>query len=180
MNRKFFFLLLATISAFAQQPQYSFLDFLEGTWAAEPQANGGSGLCKFSRDLQGQIIVRTNHAEYPAANGRPAVVHDDLMVIYADSSKNVHADYYDNERHVIRYDVSSVSKGLVVFISQPISGTPRYRLTYTSVSETRVSGSFEIATPDQPEKFTSYLNWFMQRAATSIRPPFPSKPPKGQ
>ena len=60
------------------------LDFLWGDWVGEgsSEAGQGSSVASFHLDLQKRVIVRTNHAEYPASKDRPAYVHDDLMIIY--------------------------------------------------------------------------------------------------
>lgn len=149
----------------AQQPGLSPLQFLLGTWEAEPSSSGTVGSTTFAPDLQGKVIVRTNHAEYPPAGGRPAIVHDDLMVIYAEPAKPLQADYYDNENHVIRYVISSGPLGGVIFLSPSVAGTARYRLTYTPVTADRVAGQFEIAPPDKPEAFSTFLRWFMRRTS---------------
>src|SRR5262249_18499781 len=59
---------------------------LLGRWVADAdqQSPGVTGWSTFEREAQGRVIVRKNHAEYPAANDRPASSHDDLMVIYTE------------------------------------------------------------------------------------------------
>src|SRR5947209_18842668 len=79
---------------------------LVGQWKASGSGAPGQGEGKFSFafDLQNKVLVRRSHTDYPAAQGRPAFAHDDLMVIYLDeSSHKFRADYFDNEGHVIRY-----------------------------------------------------------------------------
>jgi hypothetical protein len=141
------------------------LSFLLGTWkgGGSGKPGDGAGVATFKSELQGKVIVRTNHADYPAANGRPASTHDDLMVIYADAGSQLKADYYDNEGHVIRYAVT-VSPDGAVFVSDPSTSAPRFRLTYKPAEAGAVSGQFEIAPPGQPEAFKSYLTWTMKRA----------------
>ena len=58
--------------------------FLLGEWAGEGggQPGRGTGGFTFALDLQDKVMVRRNRAELPAAAGRPAAVHDDLMVVY--------------------------------------------------------------------------------------------------
>jgi hypothetical protein len=55
-------------------PSLKALQFLEGKWVGEgsSEAGRGGGYASFEKDLQGKAIVRRNHAEYPAAQGRPA------------------------------------------------------------------------------------------------------------
>ena len=70
--------------------------------------------------------MRKNRAEYPAAKDRPAVVHEDLMVIYPDAKRAI---YFDSEGHVINYAIEADGKS-AVFVSEPDPAAPRYRLTY--------------------------------------------------
>ena len=52
--------------------------FLIGEWAGEGSGQPGQGKGAFSLapDLQGKILLRKNHAEYPASGDRPAAAHD--------------------------------------------------------------------------------------------------------
>src|SRR5262245_6213527 len=59
--------------------------FLLGEWTAVPGAAGETGGFVFTSDVQGRVIRRTNHASYPAVQGRPASRHDDLMVMAVDN-----------------------------------------------------------------------------------------------
>jgi hypothetical protein len=142
------------------------LAFLLGDWkaGANEGAHGqGEGGCTFHTDLQDKVIVRTNHAEYGASGDRPAVNHDDLMVIYATEDGSVRADYYDNEGHVIRYAVSSSQAGTVTLVSDTPSNGPRYRIEYKLEQGGTVSGQFAIAPPGSPDAFKTYLTWDMER-----------------
>ena len=53
------------------------LRFLVGDWVTDD----GSGHFEVTEEVQKNVLVRRNHSDSPAANGRPASVHDDLMVI---------------------------------------------------------------------------------------------------
>jgi len=79
-------LLLIINPVFAQKPTKNSLDdlrFLIGEW--EGVGGGGpgegKGVFSFAFDLQNKAIVRKNYAEYPATASRPAVRHEDLIVI---------------------------------------------------------------------------------------------------
>lgn len=134
------------------------LNFLLGDWQAVETAPGETGGSTFALQVQNRVIVRTNEASYPAAGGRPASRHDDLMVIYAEKG-SIKADYFDNEGHVIRYAVRPQGTGRVVFTSDTVPREPRYRLTYTLAPDGALKGSFAIAPPDSPEAFKPYLDW---------------------
>jgi hypothetical protein len=143
------------------------LQFLLGEWEAIPSGKPGdaAGGFNFAPSLQDRVIVRTNHADYPASAGKPASRHDDLMVIYADG-ESVKADYYDSEGHVIRYAVQTRGGAEAVFTSEVSPATPRYRLTYTSAADGTLQGKFEIARPGS-EAFTPYLSWSARRVRSN-------------
>jgi hypothetical protein len=146
------------------------LDFLLGAWEASGGGapGSGAGTTTFERRVGNKLIVRTNHADYPATKDRPASSHDDLMVIYASPDGEMHADYYDNEGHVIRYSVDA-KDGTAVFTSDPSPGVPRFRLTYKPAYAGIVGGEFEIASPGEPEAFKSYLTWTMKHPAAKAK-----------
>jgi hypothetical protein len=141
------------------------LAFLIGEWpaAGAGQPGQGAGSTTFTRSVQDKVIVRTNHADYPAEGGKPASRHDDLMVIYAAPGGGVRADYYDSEGHVIRYAVQTPAPNQAVFVSDAAAGAPRFRLTYR-LEGSVLKGRFEIAAPDAPDAFKPYLNWEARKA----------------
>lgn len=142
--------------------------FLVGDWEAVGHGTPGEGAGRFSFafDLQNKVLVRKSHAEYPAAAGRPATVHDDLMVIYADEGgQKFFANYYDNEGHVIRYTAKfSSTPQSVVFISDPAPSQPRFRLTYIKQKDDSLIIRFEIAPPNDAEKFKVYVEGTARKA----------------
>lgn len=136
-------------------------DFLIGEWVSG-ESNGvpgtaSAGSFTVAPELGGKILVRKNHAEYPPANGRPAIVHDDLMIVYHEGSATK-ALYIDNEGHVIHYDVKfSADKKKLVMLSEKTASAPQYRLTYEGLQPGVVKLQFEIALPDKPEEFKKYV-----------------------
>ena len=149
------------------------LTFLLGTWeaGANTGAHGsGTGGTTFARSLQGHVVVRTNHADYPASSERPATSHDDLMVIYAGAGGALEADYYDNEGHKIHYAVSAPDAGHLVFLGDVPTAGPRFRLTYARRDDKIVDGEFEMAAPGHPDAFQKYLSWEMHRADGAAHP----------
>ena len=135
---------------------YAAVQFLVGEWKGEGDGQPGqsSGAATFRFELEGNALVRRSHADYPAANGRPASHHEDLLTLFAEGG-DLKALYLDNENHVIRYRVAAVPEG-VAFTSEPAQG-PRFRLTYLRKSESLVTVRFEIAPPAAPEAFKTYL-----------------------
>ncbi|HTM00828.1 MAG TPA: hypothetical protein VL503_06870 [Candidatus Omnitrophota bacterium] len=139
------------------------LSFLLGAWEA-PGPNQSSGRTVFALNLQDQVILRHNSADYPAAEDKPATRHEDLMVIYPVGNV-LRADYYDSEGHAIRYVVLPAGAGRVLFLSDLIEKEPRYRLTYVLQPDGTLAGAFEVAPPGQPDAFKSYLTWQAHKAA---------------
>ena len=139
------------------------LQFLIGEWegvgAGDP--GSGKGVFSFASDLQNKVIVRKNYAEYPPTADRPAVRHDDLIVIYLDRASNqILANYFDSEGQQISYKVTpSSDHEAVTFLSEPSTSQPRYRLSYRRVKDGTLNGQFEIAPPGQPDGFKTYLEW---------------------
>jgi hypothetical protein len=150
-------LLLMAQAAAAQEMDR--VAFLLGTWTAtgSGQPGTGTGAATFSSDVQGHVIIRRSFAEYPAADGRPASRHDDVMVIYAQDGA-LRADFYDSEGHVIRYAVTTPANGQAIFVSDPVHGQSRYRLTYR-LEGSILKGQFEIAPAEMPDAFRTYLSW---------------------
>jgi hypothetical protein len=137
------------------------LGSLVGTWSGEGTGDPGLGTGSFSFawDLSQQILVRKSHADYPAANDRPAFSHQDLTIICREpETGRAKAIYFDNEGHVINYTVtvSSDAKS-IVFLSELAPSKPRYRLTYIMTGKERVEMTFEIAPPDKPDSFKTYI-----------------------
>lgn len=141
--------------------------FLIGDWVGEGNGQPGQGTGYFSikPDLDGKVLVRKNHTEYPATPQKAAFVHDDLMIIYADRPGDVsQAIYMDNEDHTIHYTVSfSADQKTIVFTSPVAAGMPRFRLSYTQIDAASLTLKFEIAPPGQPDGFNTYLEGKVHR-----------------
>jgi hypothetical protein len=163
-------LLVLVASALSQSTRknaWADWDFLIGNW---PSVQGGgvpgqasAGSFSILPDLTGKVLVQKGHSEYPAANGRPATIHDDLMIIYLEAG-TTKAVYFDNEGHVIHYDVSfSPDKKRVVFVSGRAADAPQFRLTYESAQPGTLKIIFEIAPPDKPEQFSKYVEGTVHR-----------------
>jgi hypothetical protein len=162
---------LLASAAFAQElPKDNWTNWrpFMGTWegAGGGGPGQGSGTFSFTPELQGAVLVRHNYAQYPATKDKPAYRHDDLMVIYLDpTTKQTRADYWDNEEHVIHYLVELIDgKGKLVMLSDPAQPGPHYRLTYVKTGDNELKLTFEIAPPDAPEKFKTYIEASAKRA----------------
>jgi hypothetical protein len=141
------------------------VDFLLGQWIGEGsgEPGQGSGTFSFEASLDGNLVTRRSHAEYPAAQGRPAVNHVDVMVMYPEGGQ-VRADYFDNEGHVIHYTVAFTHQSATLtFISGIVEGQPRYRLVYRPLATDRVETTFEIAPPGKADAFATYVKGTSKR-----------------
>lgn len=156
-----------TVPLWAQAPTptavlFEPVRFLAGDWAGESDGKPGSpsGAASFRFELEGKALVRRSHADYPAANGRPATHHEDLMTVFTEGG-HLKALYVDNEGHVIRYLAAAVPQG-VAFTSEPAPG-PRFRLTYFRGTAGTVTVRFEIAPPSAPDAFKTYVEGVTRR-----------------
>jgi len=133
------------------------LEWLLGEWIGEGsgQPGQGGGSFTFTYDLDKKVLVRKSHSEYPAAENRLAIVHDDLMILYSDfSGQPSKAIYFDNEGHTINYSINC-SEGSIVFISDKIPGIPVFRLTYSLLENGMLNTKFEMA--QDGETFATYI-----------------------
>lgn len=134
-------------------------NYLAGEWKGEGngQPGQGSGSFSFRNELDGNVLVRKNQAEFPATANRPAARHEDLMIVYKNADGNPsQAIYFDNESHVIRYDIS-YPENKIVLTSQASAPGPRFRLVYEKIEENLVNIRFEMAMPNAPEDFKLYI-----------------------
>jgi hypothetical protein len=79
------------------------------------------------------------------------------MVVYKNQEGNpAKAIYFDNESHVIRYNITYADRKIVL-TSEPNPATPRFRLVYELLEDSLVNIRFEMAMPNAPEEFKLYL-----------------------
>jgi hypothetical protein len=152
------------ISCFPQQDmKWSKWEWLNGKWKG--QGNGqpgqGAGTFSFAFDLDKNIIVRKSHSEYPASENKPAIIHDDLMIVYMDFYDSpTKAIYFDNEGHTINYTIS-YPENSIIFTSEKIPDAPVFRLTYTLLDNGTVNTKFE--TSQDGENFTTYIEGISEK-----------------
>ena len=139
------------------------LSFLEGSW--ETKTQGGSagaqvtGAYTFQLELRNHILAR--HTKNISGCKGPETFdceHSDLFYIFEDAtSHTLKAIYFDNEGHVIHYDVSTPGQTTAVFLSDEHNPGPQYRLVY-ELKDAVMQGKFQIRMPGQKE-WRSYLEW---------------------
>lgn len=138
------------------------LQFLMGTWEAKTQGGSagavGSGMYTFQLELRGHILAR--HSTNTGCKG-PAdfdCEHGDLLYVYREAPGTpLKAIYFDNEGHVIHYDVTAREANTAVFVSPASQPGPQFRLIY-ELKERTMQGRFQLRVPGQSE-FKSYLEW---------------------
>jgi hypothetical protein len=147
-------------------PSWDRWTFVLGAWVGDGAGSPGQGTGRFSFsfDLDRRILVRKNHNELPASQGRPASVHDDLLIVYPEGDR-MRAVYFDNEDHVIHYTVEpSAEPNTLTLVSDRTPGDPRFRLVYRAAPGGALAIRFEIAQPDRPDAFSAYLEGTAHRA----------------
>lgn len=164
--------LMFTVTAAAQENASPWKDWqmLIGEWVAD-EAHGQPGSPASSSfslrpELDGKVLVRRDRSDYPAAQGRPAFTHEGLMIIYQDpAAKAFRASSFDNEGHVIEYDVDIAPGTRIVFTSPLKPETPRYRLVYEAIPA-GLSIRFAIAPANRPTDFVEYVAGVVRRTAS--------------
>ena len=118
-----------------------------------------SGTYTFRRELGNHILAR--HVTKDAVCKGPAdfdCEHSDLLYVYEDApGQPLKAIFFDNEGHVIHYDVSAPDATTAVFLSEASSPGPRFRLTY-QLKGIVMSGKFQMQMPGQTD-WKTYLEW---------------------
>ena len=140
--------------------------FLLGSWGAKTtggmaQAQASAGYA-FRLELRDHVLARHSRSGSCTAPDDFDCQHSDLLYIYpSGNGQALQAIYFDNEGHVIHYDVSAPKPGTVVFLSDPAQPGPQFRLSYELLDGV-MTGKFELKMPGQTE-FMSYLEWSGKR-----------------
>jgi hypothetical protein len=141
--------------------------FLVGNWTAEGHGEPGEGKGAFSfrLELQGKILVRRSHVDYPTTPKQAAFRHEDLLIIYPGAGPAPdRAVYFDSEGHVIHYAATFNDQGKsLTFLSEASPQAPRFRLTYYQGEDKSLQVKFEIAPPGKPEAFVTHVEGVAHR-----------------
>lgn len=135
-------------------------NYLIGEWVGEGNGKPGQGEGSFSFQpgLDGKILVRKNHTVFPETANAAAKVHDDLLIIYSeDNGENQDAIYFDNEGNTIKYKVIYRDNSIIL-TSGKSANSPVFRLSYIKIDDKTCNITFEMASPDSPETFKTYLS----------------------
>jgi hypothetical protein len=140
---------------------------LIGDWAGDGGGQPGSatGRTSYRFEVGERAIVRRNRADVAASAGRPASVHEDLLVIHAGSKPGeARALYVDNEDHVIQYAATWSADGkTLTFVSDVMPTAPRFRMTCRIQSADEHVLDFDIAPPGSPDAFKPYVSGTLKR-----------------
>jgi len=138
------------------------LSFLQGSWEAKAIGGQGvstTGIYTFRSELRGHILARHSTSD-PGCKG-PASYdcdHSDLLYVYQDATgQPLKAIYFDNEGHVIHYNVSTPDATTAIFLSDDSQPGPQFRLIY-ELKGAVMWGKFQMHVPGQNE-WKSYLEW---------------------
>jgi hypothetical protein len=139
------------------------LGFLVGPWEAAGGGKPGAsaGVITFAIDAGGHAVVRHNESRSPEG------LHQDVMIIYPEGADSLRALYADSEGHVIHYGVSTPGRDSVVFLSDPPSAGPRFRLSYRLRDDGTLATRFEIAVAGSA--FSTYLEGTARRRSAGGR-----------
>jgi hypothetical protein len=164
------FLLIAFSSAQTPKPASNFwkdFDFLLGdwTWTGGGKPGQATGTSTFEPEMNGTVLLRKVHLNYPATKERAAFAHEDLLYVYHDpQDSSLRAIFFDGEGHVIRYAVTVPPAGdSIQFLSDAAPSGTRCRMTYTRLAEDSVTEKFEIAPPGKPDEFATYVEFAAKR-----------------
>ncbi len=165
--------LVITSPLLAQSPKtdnsWAPVAFLIGDWTGEGtgQPGQGTGAFSFQPDLEKNILVRKNRADYPATKDRAAFSHTDLMIVYHEPGAiKLRAIYFDSEGHVIHYTVDPSADGTAVqFLSEASNTNPRYRLTYSKTGADTIGIQFDVAVAAKPDSFSTYIQATARRSS---------------
>jgi hypothetical protein len=153
---------LAAQSAPPASDPFKALAFLEGNWEATTQNSGQVhvvGTYAFQPELGGHILAR--HTTSKTSCKGPDTFdceHGDLLYIFEEApGQPLKAIYFDNEGHVIHYNVSTPTASSVIFLSDASVPGPQFRLTY-ELKNSVLSGKFQMQMPGQSD-WKSYLEW---------------------
>jgi hypothetical protein len=160
--------LVAQSATSATSDPWKAIAFLKGTWFSSTTAAGSSGgsargTYTFETELRNHILAR--HTINVDGCKGPATFdcdHGDLLYIYQDMpGQPLKAIYFDNEGHVIHYDVSTPNSATALFLSDSTQPGPQFRLIY-ELKGTTMSGKFQMHMSGQSD-WKSYLEWSGER-----------------
>jgi hypothetical protein len=152
----------ASLFGQAADDPWKALSFLEGSWEARTKGGSAgadaSGVYSFQFDLKRHVLARYTAAGACTGPKDFDCQHGDLLYVYQEApGAQLKAIYFDNEGHVIHYNVSAPDANTAVFLSEAGKPGPQYRLIYERKGAT-MSGKFEMRMPGDTA-WKAYLEW---------------------
>jgi hypothetical protein len=163
-------LFVATLGLRAQsaptKDPFQSLSFLQGTWEAKTSGSSGvNSIGKYSFELELRKHIMARQAVSNESCKGPESFdcsHSDLLYIFPGGpDQALQAIYFDNEGHVIKYQVSTPTPTTAVFLSDGSQPGPQFQLVYERKGDV-MSGKFQMRMPGQNE-WKSYLEWSGQK-----------------
>jgi hypothetical protein len=147
--------ILSLSNLHAQSDTWKPFHFLIGEWEAKTTAGPAqsSGSYAFQLELRNHVLVRRSATKDCKGPNDFNCEHGDILYIYREGAA-FKAIYFDNEGHVIHYNIATSSNSAIFLSDDP---GPQFRLTY-ELKDGVMSGKFQIKPPGQTE-FKSYLEW---------------------
>jgi hypothetical protein len=145
---------VACLGAQGEPDVWKPLRFLMGTWEAKSSGGRveGSGSYVFQTELRGHVLVRRSATSECKGPLDFNCEHSDILYVYPEAGgTSYRAIYFDNEGHVIHYNVETSTPATAIFLSD------QFRLTY-ELKNGVMSGKFQMKAPGQTD-FRSYLEW---------------------
>ncbi len=144
------------------------LSFLQGPWEAKTDSSSGVnsiGTYSFELELRNHIMARQSVSKESCKGPESYDCnHSDLLYIYpGELGQPLQAIYFDNEGHVIKYQISTPTPTTAVFLSDGSQPGPQCRLVYQRKGDMML-GKFQMRMPGQSE-WKSYLEWSGKKIA---------------
>jgi hypothetical protein len=158
----------ALIQVSTEEPEYrrsklqgSFLaspETLQATTPSTPGSPAVAGSYTFRKELGGHVLARHSTSSSCKAPTDFDCQHGDLLYVYVEEpGQRLKAIYFDNEGHVIHYNISTPTSSSVEFLSDSSMPGPQFRLSYDLKNEV-MTGKFQVHMPGGGE-WKSYLEW---------------------
>jgi hypothetical protein len=166
MMRKLLTVSLFCVAGFSAQPPvvasdpWKPLRFLIGKWEAKTTTEKvqETGTYSFQPELRDHVLVRRSSAGPCKGPADFDCEHSDVLYVYVQAPGQPYkAIYFDNEGHVIHYDVTAPTATSAIFLSDGTQPGPQFRLSY-QLKDGVMVGKFQMKPPGQSD-FRSYLEW---------------------
>jgi len=148
MKVKHFFWLALSIPFFSinaqQTDKWENWKPLIGDWSGEGIGIPGDGTGSFSFTLDSEQNTLVRKSDYSYLIDKMYIIFEDTMIIYLVDDVPSRAVFSNREGFTRNYSISYSDK-TIMLISENLSQTPIFRLTYTFINDSSVSLKYEIS-----------------------------------